>query len=113
MQMASPCLKKIPYGSYTVVESKPLPGYLPSGAQVTLTLDGTFVNPTEPIAVIPNERMKLTFKKVDTAGNPLAGISFTLIDAQSGNGRRSRRQRQKGEFEIAGFTVGDWILREG
>lgn len=59
--------EKIPYGSYTVVESKPLPGYLPSGAQVTLTLDGTFVNPTEPIAVIPNERMKLTFKKVDTA----------------------------------------------
>ena len=63
--------ERIPYGSYTVVESKPLPGYLPSGAQVTLTLDGTFVNPTEPIAVIPNERMKLTFKKVDTAGNPL------------------------------------------
>lgn len=76
--------EKIPYGSYTVVESKPLPGYLPSGAQVTLTLDGTFVNPTEPIAVVSNERMKLTFKKVDTAGNPLAGIAFSLIDAQSG-----------------------------
>ena len=59
--------EKIPYGSYTVVESKPLPGYLPSGAQVSLTLDSTFVNPTEPIAVIPNERMKLTFRKVDTS----------------------------------------------
>lgn len=51
---------------------------------MTLTLDGTFVNPTEPIAVVSNERMKLTFKKVDTAGNPLAGIAFSLIDAQSG-----------------------------
>ena len=59
--------EKIPYGSYTVVESKPLPGYLPSGVQVSLTLDSTFVNPTEPIAVIPNERMKLTFRKVDTS----------------------------------------------
>ena len=104
--------EKIPYGRYTVVESKPLPGYLPSSAQVTLTLDGTFVNPTEPIAVIPNERMKLTFKKVDTAGNPLAGISFTLIDAQSGTVAAHAVSDEKGEFEIAGFTVGDWILRE-
>ena len=104
--------EKIPYGSYTVVESKPLPGYLPSGAQVTLTLDGTFVNPTEPIAVIPNERMKLTFRKVDTAGNPLAGISFTLIDAQSGTVAAHAVSDEKGEFEITGFTVGDWILRE-
>lgn len=104
--------EKIPYGSYTVVESKPLPGYLPSGAQVTLTLDGTFVNPAEPIAVIPNERMKLTFKKVDTAGNPLADISFTLIDAQSGTVAAHAVSDEKGEFEITGFTVGDWILRE-
>ena len=104
--------EKIPYGSYTVVESKPLPGYLPSGAQVTLTLDGTFVNPTEPIAVIPNERMKLTFKKVDTAGNPLAGISFTLIDAQNGTVTAHAVSDEKDEFEIAGFTVDDWILRE-
>ena len=104
--------EKIPYGSYTVVESKPLPGYLPSGVQVSLTLDGTFVNPTEPIAVIPNERMKLIFKKVDTAGNPLAGISFTLIDAQSGTVAAHAVSDEKGEFEIAGFTVGDWILRE-
>ena len=104
--------EKIPYGSYTVVESKPLPGYLPSGAQVTLTLDGTFVNPTEPIAVIPNERMKLTFKKVDTAGNPLAGVAFSLIDAQSGTVAAHAVSNEKGEFEITGFTVGDWILRE-
>ena len=104
--------EKIPYGRYTVVESKPLPGYLPSSVQVTLTLDGTFVNPTEPIAVIPNERMKLTFKKVDTAGNPLADISFTLIDAQSGTVAAHAVSDEKGEFEIAGFTVGDWILRE-
>ena len=104
--------EKIPYGSYTVVESKPLPGYLPSGAQVTLALDGTFVNPTEPIAVIPNERMKLTFRKVDTAGNPLAGVAFSLIDAQSGTVAAHAVSDEKGEFEITGFTVGDWILRE-
>ena len=104
--------EKIPYGSYTVVESKPLPGYLPSGAQVTLTLDGTFVNPTEPIAVIPNERMKLTFRKVDTAGNLLAGVAFSLIDAQSGTVAAHAVSDEKGEFEITGFTVGDWILRE-
>ena len=104
--------EKIPYGSYTVVESKPLPGYLPSGAHVTLTLDGTFLNPTEPIAVIPNERMKLIFKKVDTTGNPLAGIAFTLIDAQNGTVVAHAVSNEKGEFEITSFTVGDWILRE-
>ncbi len=104
--------EKIPYGRYTVVESKSLPGYLPSGVQVSLTLDGTFVNPTEPIAVIPNERMKLTFKKVDTAGNPLAGVAFSLIDAQSGTVAAHAVSDKKGEFEITGFTVGDWILRE-
>ena len=104
--------EKIPYGRYTVVESKSLPGYLPSGVQVSLTLDGTFVNPTEPIAVIPNERMKLTFRKVDTAGNPLAGVAFSLIDAQSGTVAAHAVSDEKGEFEIADFTVGDWILRE-
>ena len=56
--------------------------------------------------------MKLTFRKVDTAGNPLAGVAFSLIDAQSGTVIAHAVSNEKGEFEITGFTVGDWILRE-
>ena len=47
-----------------------------------------------------------------TAGNPLEGISFTLIDAQNGTVTAHAVSDEKDEFEIAGFTVDDWILRE-
>ena len=95
--------EKIPYGSYTVVESKPLPGYLPSGTQVTLTLDGTFVNPTEPIAVISNEAHEADLQEGRYGRNPLAGIAFTLIDAQSGTVAAHAVSDEKGEFEITGL----------
>ena len=72
--------EKIPYGNYTIVETAPPTGYLKSDASIQLTVDGSFVNPTEPIAMVENCPNKIILKKVDTEGNPLAGAAFALLN---------------------------------
>lgn len=51
--------EKIPFGSYTIVETAPLSGYLRSGVNVCLTVDGSFVNPIQPLATIVNRPMEI------------------------------------------------------
>lgn len=46
--------EKIPYGTYTIRETKALPGYLKNTATATVTIDGSFVNPKEPVATFTN-----------------------------------------------------------
>lgn len=41
--------ERIPYGRYTVVETRPLSGYLPAGTVAELTVDGQYVNPDAPL----------------------------------------------------------------
>ena len=44
--------ERIPYGRYTVVETQPLPGYLPAGTVAELTVDGQYVNPDTLLEVV-------------------------------------------------------------
>ena len=44
--------ERIPHGRYTVVETRPLPGYLPAGTVAELTVDGQYVNPDAPLEVV-------------------------------------------------------------
>lgn len=37
--------EQIPYGSYTIEEIKPLPGYVKDYTKTPITVDGTFKNP--------------------------------------------------------------------
>ena len=73
--------EKVPFGSYRIVESKPLAGYLPAEIDVEVTVDGTFINPEEPLAIIVNVPNEVLIQKVDQDGKPLAGAEFALIDA--------------------------------
>ena len=73
--------EKVPFGTYRVVETKPLAGYLPAETDVEITLDGTFINPEQPIATIVNVPNEIVIRKVDQDGKPLAGASFGLFDA--------------------------------
>ena len=44
--------ERIPHGRYTVVETQPLPGYLPAGTVAELTVDGQYVNPDAPLEIV-------------------------------------------------------------
>ncbi len=104
--------EKVPFGTYTLVETQALPGYLKADTEIRLTVDGTFVNPKEPIATVTNERQKIRGLKVDTAGQALPGAAFSLINADTGEIVDVAASDEKGEFFLTGFGYGDWIIRE-
>ena len=104
--------EKVPFGTYTLVETQALPGYLKADTEIRLTVGGTFVNPKEPIATVTNERQKIRGLKVDTAGQALPGAAFSLINADTGEIVDVAASDEKGEFYLTGFGYGDWIIRE-
>ena len=104
--------EKVPFGTYTLVETQALPGYLKADTEIRLTVDGTFVNPKEPIATVTNECQKIRGLKVDTAGQALTGAAFSLINADTGEIVDRATSNEKGEFFLTGFGYGDWIIRE-
>ena len=104
--------EKVPFGTYTLVETQALPGYLKADTEIRLTVDGTFVNPKESIATVINERQKIRGLKVDTAGQALPGAAFSLINADTGEIVDVAASDEKGEFYLTGFGYGDWIIRE-
>ena len=104
--------EKVPFGTYTLVETQALPGYLKTDTEIRLTVDSTFVNSKEPIATVVNERQKIRGLKVDTAGQALPGAAFSLINADTGEIVDVAASDEKGEFFLTGFGYGDWIIRE-
>lgn len=104
--------EKVPFGMYTLVETRALPGYLKADTEIRLTVDGTFVNPKEPIATVTNERQRIRGLKVDTAGQALPGAAFSLINADTGEIVDVAASDEKGEFYLTGLGYGDWIIRE-
>lgn len=104
--------EKVPFGTYMLVETQALPGYLKTDTEIRLTVDSTFVNPKEPIATVTNERQKIRGLKVDTAGQALPGAAFSLINADTGEIVDVAASDEKGEFYLTGFGYGDWIIRE-
>ena len=72
--------EQIPYGSYTIEEIKPLPGYVKDHTKTPITVDGTFQNPDEPIATLTNCPTELLVQKVDQNNVSLAGAQFGLFD---------------------------------
>ena len=104
--------EKVPFGTYTLVETRALPGYLKTDTEIRITVDGTFVNPKEPIATVVNKRQKIRGLKVDTAGQALTGAAFSLINADTGEIVDVAASDEKGEFYLTGFGYGDWIIRE-
>ena len=90
--------ERIPYGRYTVVETQPLPGYLPAGTVAELTVDGQYVNPDAPLEVVnvpadtPDIQtgVDLPFTPLMWAGVGMTASALVLIGAY-GYRRRKRR----------------------
>ena len=103
--------EKVPYGNYTVQETKALPGYLKNDTKVTVTVDGTFVNPEKPIAVLENCQSEILIKKVDQNGTALKGAEFGLYD---GNGKlvMTAVSGTDGMVRFIGVDYGKYTVRE-
>ena len=90
--------ERIPYGRYTVVETKPLPGYLPAGTVAELTVDGQYVNPDAPLEIVnvpadtPDIQtgVDLPFTPLMWAGVGMTAGALALIGVY-GYRRRKRR----------------------
>lgn len=104
--------ERIPYGSYTIVETQPLPGYFLADVAVELQVDGSFVNPKEPLATIVNHPMRIACRKVNTSGTPLSGAEFCLVDAATGTVVEIAVSDEEGCFAFEHVDYGDWIIRE-
>lgn len=90
--------ERIPHGRYSVVETQPLPGYLPAGTVAELTVDGQYVNPDAPLEVVnvpadtPDIQtgVDLPFTPLMWAGVGMTASALVLIGAY-GYRRRKRR----------------------
>ena len=103
--------EKIPFGSYTIVETAPPKGYLKSEVSAQLTIDGTFVNADKPIETIVNLPNEIVLKKVDSEGKPLAGASFALLNAY-GAQIMAAVSDANGMVRFTKIPYGSYTLRE-
>ena len=103
--------EKVPYGSYRIVETRPLAGYLPAEMDVQVNVDGTFLNPEEPLAVIVNVPNEVLIQKVDQDGKPLSGAEFALIDA-FGDRFAVATSDANGQVRFHKVPYGSYTIRE-
>ncbi len=103
--------EKIPYGTYYIQETGALPGYLKNDTKIPITVDGTFVNPTEPIAVLENCESEILIEKVDQEGAALQGAVFGLY-AENGDLVMTAVSDPEGMVRFTGVDYGSYRIRE-
>ena len=77
---------KIPYGTYTIRELSAPHGYHPSTEEWTVTIDGTYVNPTKLLATVTNKPApgKIRILKQDELDKHLiAGVQFDIYEVSA------------------------------
>ena len=104
--------RKIPFGRYTIREMEAPDGYLPSKEEISLTIDENYQNSEQPIATVVNQQKRVQYRKVDTSGNALAGVEFSLLNAVTLEVVETVTSNANGEFIFTQFDYGDWIIRE-
>ena len=103
--------EKIPYGTYTIQETKTLTGYLKNFTKVPITIDGKFVNPKEPIATLENCQSVILIQKVDQNNTALQGAEFGLYD-ESGKLVMTAVSDMEGKARFVGADYGKYTIRE-
>jgi len=103
--------EKIPYGTYTIQETKTLTGYLKNFTKVPITIDGTFVNPKEPIATLENCQSVILIQKVNQNNTALQGAEFGLYD-ESGKLVMTAVSDMEGKARFVGADYGKYTIRE-
>lgn len=103
--------EQIPYGSYTIEEIKPLPGYVKDHTKTPITVDGAFKNPDEPIATLTNCPTELRIQKVDQNDVALSGAKFGLFD-ETNELVMTAVSDAEGLARFVGAAVGKYTIRE-
>ena len=103
--------EKIPYGTYTIQETKTLTGYLKNFTKVPITIDGKFVNPKEPIATLDNCQSVILIQKVDQNNTALQGAEFGLYD-ESGKLVMTAVSDMEGKARFVGADYGKYTICE-
>ena len=103
--------EKIPYGTYTIQETKTLTGYLKNFTKMPIKIDGTFVNPKEPIATLENCQSVILIQKVDQNNTALQGAEFGLYD-ESGKLIMTAVSDIEGMARFIGADYGKYTIRE-
>ena len=103
--------EKIPYGTYTIQETKTLTGYLKNFTKVPITIDGKFVNPKEPIATLENCQSVILIQKVDQNNTALQGAEFGLYD-EGGKLVMTAVSDTEGKARFVGADYGKYTIRE-
>jgi len=100
------------YGKYTIRELAAPKGYLLNHDVISITIDEGYTNPDKPMATVVDQEKKLMCIKTDTAGNPIAGVEFTLINASTMETVETAVSGKDGAFTFRNFDYGEWIIRE-
>jgi len=99
-------------GRYSVRETKAPDGYLLSGKENIVTVNEKYVNPEKPTKAFVNIPQVLPLRKTDTSGNPMAGIEFNLLNANTAEIVETATTDKDGRLTFTKFGYGDWIIRE-
>lgn len=102
----------VPQGQYTICETSAPDGYLLNRSTISVTVTPNWTNAEEPIATVVNQQKKIQFIKVDTAGTPMAGILFKLINAETGAVAEMAVSDENGAFAFTAFDYGVWTVHE-
>lgn len=103
--------EKIPYGTYTIEETKTLSGYLKNITKVPIIIDGTFVNPEQPIATLENCPSEILIQKIDQNGAALQGAEFGLYN-ESGRLVMTATSDMEGMVRFTYVDYGQYTIRE-
>ena len=103
--------EKVPYGNYYIQEINPRPGYVRDYTRVPVSVDGTFVNPKEPLAVISNCPTEILMLKTDQDGNALSGAEFGLFN-EDGSLVKTTVSDENGLIQFTHVEEGRYSVRE-
>lgn len=104
--------KKIPYGRYTIRETRAPKGFMLSREIIELVVDENYQNSIELLATVANRPKRLRLTKVDTAGKALPGAEFSLIRAATEEIVETETSDEQGMVVFTAIDYGDWIIRE-
>ncbi len=72
--------ERVSFGTYEISEMKPPVGYVASLVRIPVKLDGTWVNPEDPLETVVNVPNYVLVRKTDPDGMPLPGAVFVMHD---------------------------------
>ena len=102
----------VPRGDYTIRETSAPDGYLLNQSEISVSVTEKWMNSDKPMTTVVDQLKQIMFLKVDTSGNPMAGITFKLINAETGVVVERAVSDENGAFVFTKFDYGTWIVRE-